>query len=86
MTTIIAKNNEIFNIMIEDLGISVPKSNQIELVGAEGVFNIYEVTTSKTLKSLVSSSLIIINDGTVDLSIGDGIQHLTLTTKYEKRA
>ncbi len=84
MTTIVAKNNNTFDIMIEDLGISVPKSNQIELVGNEGIFNIFEVTSSISLKDLVSSSLIVINDGILDLSIEDGIKHLTLITEHEQ--
>lgn len=84
MTTIVAKNNNTFDVMIEDLGISVPKSNQIELVGIEGIFNIFEVTSSVSLKDLVSSSLIMINDGILDLSIEDGIKHLTLITEHEQ--
>ena len=83
MATIIAKNIRKFDIMITDLGISIPKFNQIELVGSMGGFNIFEVTSSTVLKVLVTNGDIIINDGIVDLSTVNGIKHLTLTTKYE---
>lgn len=83
MATIIAKNVGEFDIMIEDLGINVPKSNQIELVGDTGVFNIFEVTSSTNLKEHVTNETIVINDGLIDLSVENGIKHLTLVTEYE---
>lgn len=84
MAIIIAKNMGEFDIMITDLGISVPKLNQIELVGEDGIFNIYEVTSSIKLKEFVSGGSLIINDGLIDLSIENGLKHLTLTTEYEE--
>lgn len=84
MITILAKNVTKKDIMIEELGISIPSLTQIELVGIEGSFGIVKVISSKELKDIVAAGNIIINDGVSDLSTVNGLKHLSLKTEYTK--
>lgn len=84
MITILAKNVTKKDIMIEELGISIPSLTQIELVGIEGIFSIVKVISSKELKDIVVAGNIIINDGVSDLSTVNGLKHLSLKTEYTK--
>jgi hypothetical protein len=80
MSTIIAKNDSTAEIFIDDLGIGVPALDEINLTQ---LFEKEEIVGSDDLDTLVSNGLLIINDGTDDLSISDGLKHINLQTEYE---
>lgn len=80
MSTIIAKNNKVSAILLEDLGIEIPGSGQENLTT---YFTKVDISEGKDLKSKVSSGDIIINDGINDLSISDGLAHINFKTEYE---
>lgn len=79
-TVIIAKNNGVQNVGVEDLGIVIPPSSQRNLTEN---FTVYEVQSSIDLKAKVTTGDLVINDGVDDLSIAEGIDHITYQTKYE---
>lgn len=79
-TIIIAKNNTAGAIFIQDLGIEISGSGQRTLTST---FTKTEISTSIDLTSEVSAGNIIINDGTSDLSISDGLAHINFETEYE---
>lgn len=79
-TIVIAKNITVSNIIIEDLGIEIPSGAQIDLTE---FFEKIEIGNSDDLDSKVSSGNIVINDGTNDLSITNGLKHINFETEYE---
>ncbi len=80
MTTVIAKNVSVQDLLIEDLGIEIPHSSQIDLTE---LFEFTEITESDDLKNFVATSNIVINDGTSDLSNRDGYAHISLQSELE---
>jgi len=79
-TIVIAKNITASNIIIEDLGIRIPFGSQINLTE---LFKKIEIGNSDDLDLKVSSGNIVINDGTNDLSITNGLKHINFKTEYE---
>jgi len=80
MTTIIAKNVDIIDLLIEELGITIPASMQETL---SDLFTLADIADSETLKTHVSGLSIVINDGSQDLSAEEGIRHVSLQSEYE---
>lgn len=80
MSTIIAKNTTGGAIEIEDLGISIPASSQRTL---SDLFTKNEIMISKDLDTEVSNGNIVINDGSNDLSVANGLQHVNYETQWE---
>lgn len=83
MTTwkdIIAINDTTSDIFLEDLGLTIPASSQISL---HEQFEFEEIAGDDSLKVQVTAENIIINDGTTDLSISDGLSYITYWGKYE---
>jgi hypothetical protein len=79
-TTIIVKNDSTSNIVIDDLGMTVPAQNQLNLTE---YLTKYEITDSKSLDVLVFNGSLVVNDGTTDLSCIDGLKHVNFQTEYE---
>lgn len=79
-TIIIAKNNGSVTKSIDDLGIEIIAYSQRNLTE---VFQVYEVCGSLSLKTLVSSGDLIINNGTIDLNMSDSLEHIKQETHYE---
>ena len=77
---VIAKNNTSTDIMIEDLGIIIPGSSQINLTDK---FDYIEIVESDNLKEFVNAAQITINDGINDLNIEDGIAQISIQSVYE---
>ena len=81
--TIIIKNSTQDPIMLKDLfGVTIPVSGQVELFGDNGLFRFYEVASSLNLKSCVTIGDLVVNDGTEDLSISNGLKHLEIKSEY----
>lgn len=80
MSTIIAKNDSTAEIFIDDLGIGVPAFDEINLTQ---LFKKDEITESDDLDILVGNQSLVINDGTEDLSISNGLKHINFQTQYE---
>lgn len=76
---IIAKNNSGSDIAIKDLGVTITDTNQLTLTSS---FSLDMIFDSSHLRSYVSSGQLIINDGTSDLSVGNGLNHITIDTKW----
>ncbi len=83
MATIIIKNNTSVSKMIGDLGIEIAGNSNINLTN---LFEDDDIIASDDLKSYVSAGLLIVNSGTQDLSIENGLAHLTKLTKYEDKS
>jgi len=73
--TIIVKNNQASDIMIEDMGITVPAGAVINFT-----VDIYVILGSNDLYILVSNGNLVINDGTIDLDITTAKDFLTIET------
>lgn len=71
--TTIAKNNTGSAVSVEDLGIEIPGSGQRIL---SDTFSESEICESQDLKTLVGDSTFTINDGSNDLSVADGLEHI----------
>ncbi|MCK5603411.1 hypothetical protein KAR91_16115 [Candidatus Pacearchaeota archaeon] len=80
MATIIAKNNTSSAIFLDELGAEIPGSGQRDLTAT---FSLVQIFECESLVTHVTSGDIIINDGTSDLSISDGLDHVYVETKYE---
>jgi len=80
MAVIIAKNTSMLDIILEDLGVIIPGSSIINLTN---IYELYEITASDDLKTKVSIETVIINDGVSDLSMEDGLKHISQETIYE---
>lgn len=75
MATIILKNNDTVDVTINDLnGFVVPFGEQVT---ASNLFLDGEIYESVDLKTEVTSNNIIVNDGSSDLSVSDGLEYLT---------
>jgi len=79
-TVVITKNVTGSNIVIEDLGISIPSGSQTELTE---LFNKTEIGESKNLDTYIIAGDIVINDGTSDLSAANGFRHVNFETEWE---
>lgn len=79
---IIVKNQTVSDIILEDLGITIPGSSNIILTET---FEFCEIIDSKDLKSYIDSDDIIINDGLVDLSKENSLKHVTYETAYQDK-
>lgn len=82
MSTIIAKNVTLGEIFLDDLGVSIAASSSLTLTL---IFQKRFITDSQDLKDQVSSGDIVINDGTEDLSVEDGLFHIKFETQYEDK-
>ncbi len=80
MTIIIAKNNTVSAIPLTDLGVEIPGSGYRDLTDT---FDLSDILESDDLHDNVSDGFIIINDGTTDLNISDGLKHINFETEYE---
>ncbi len=80
MAIVIAKNVDVSDVTIEDLGTVIPLGDQETLTDN---YSFVEVCDSKDLKTLVQNGNIVINDGTEDLGMADGLKHIGLKSEYE---
>lgn len=77
-TIIIAKNNSATTgVLINDLGIVIPKSSSITL---SDLFSLAEIDASTDLYTLVNNNTLVINDGTSDLTTVKALDWITLET------
>lgn len=79
-TTIIVKNNTVDDIMLEDLGMEISGSSEINLTD---YFEVYQICGSDSLKLHVINENITIHDGHEYLDKNDGLRHITLQTELE---
>lgn len=78
LPVIIAKNQTGTDIFLPTLGVAVPGSGQLELT----INSPYEeISRDAVLHSAISSGDIIINDGSIDLLISEGIAYIELNNK-----
>ena len=70
----IIKNGTASDIVIEDLGITIPGSGQITM---DSQYRYNELAGSDDLRQLVEDTDLVVNDGTSDLSAADGVLYLT---------
>lgn len=77
---IILKNNTSGDIFLEDLGIQIDSSASLNLLE---FFTKEEVASSNDVLLNVANGNFTVNDGTQDLSISDGIKHVTIQTEWE---
>lgn len=76
---ILAKNDSSAEVVIADLGISIPVSGQRDLFIE---FDLEQLESSNDLKSHILAANIIINDGYVDLSITNALAHLQIESEW----
>ncbi len=79
MWTVIIKNNDVSDYLIEDLGISVVSSG---IINFHEQFTYDEIAGSDDLRTAISGSNLVVNDGTTDLSTTSGVDYLTLENIY----
>jgi hypothetical protein len=78
---VIIKNNTLSPITIQDLsGVTVDSTSQLTLTD---IFYFYDIAKSINLKTYVSNGNIIINNGTSDLSVSNGLDHITIKSSYD---
>lgn len=75
MWKVIIKNVESTDYMVDDLGISVPAYDQINF---HEQFRYDEIAGSDDLRTAISGSYLIVNNGVVDLNAYEGVDYLTL--------
>lgn len=75
MWTVIIKNNGVIDQTIEDLGTIVPSASQIDF---SDQFTYDEIAGSDDLRSLITAANLIVNDGSTDLDVTDGVNWLTI--------
>lgn len=80
MYSIIAKNITDSDKFIDDLGINISSLSEVEL---STIFKRSEIATSNDLKTYVTNSEIVINNGIEDLSVQEGLKHITFETTHE---
>jgi len=80
LSFIILKNNTPIDIFIEDLGIQIDSSASLNLLE---IFTKEEVSNSDNVLTNVANGNFTVNDGTQDLSISNGIKHVTIQTEWE---
>jgi len=79
MWTCIIKNDGASPVMIEDLGITVDATSQIDF---HEQFDYTDIADSDDLRDLVTAGTLVINDGTSDLSPADGTDFLAIVHIY----
>ena len=79
---ILAINDTTAEVFIDDLGISIPYGESRSLFSE---FAIEELHSSNDLKAHILAGNIIINDGSKNLGINDGIAHVSLESEYTDR-
>ncbi len=79
MWTCIIKNNGASPVTIEDLGISIDATSQIDF---HELFDYTEIADSDDLRDLVTAGTLVINDGSSDLSSADGVEFLAIVHIY----
>ena len=72
--TIILKNNTGSDVTVNDLGLVIPASSQVE---ANDLYSLHEIYESDDLQTLVDAGTIVVNDGTNDLSIADATNSIS---------
>jgi len=72
---VIAKNSKTYNVDIEDLGLTVPLTGQLNLTD---ICQLSSVLTSKDLYNLVNTNILTINDGSSDLNKATALDFLTI--------
>lgn len=76
---VILKNNTGSNVNIDDMGVTLSSS---QVYTATDYFEFVDLTESDDLKTLVSAATITVNDGTTDLSIAKGLEHLEIESVH----
>ena len=71
----ILKNTTIADIEVDNLGITIPASGQIDLVTGEYLLLASDDVVTE-LTSLINAGDIVVNDGNADLSAADGIAYI----------
>jgi len=79
MWTCIIKNDGASPVMIEDLGISVDATAQIDF---HELFDFTDIADSDDLRDLVTAGTLVVNDGSTDLSASDGVDFLAIVHVY----
>ena len=79
MWKVIIKNNDASDYLVEDLGISVVASGSVNF---HEQFTYTEIAGSDDLRTAVSGSNLVVNDGIADLSTVSGTNYLTLENLY----
>lgn len=72
---VIAKNNSVSDVEIEDLGLTVLANSSLNLTS---ILLLKNILSSKSLYSLVDTNVLIINDGTQDLSKSVALDYITV--------
>lgn len=84
---IIAKNVTLSNIDIQDMGFTLSASGTPNSTRTlTDYFEIHEIVSSDNLVTEVAAGNIVINDGSYDLSVSDGLKHILIETEYEDLA
>lgn len=79
----IIKNNELTDYVLEDLGISIPASGQVNL---SDQFTFEQISESYDLKQAISDGDLIVNDGTSDITdVTQALYYSTLDTIHDVR-
>lgn len=82
--TIIVKNVTLSDIFIDDLGITIAASGSPgSSITLSDLYTTFEIVESTDLQSEVATGDIVINDGTDDLSVSEGLNHLKIETELE---
>jgi hypothetical protein len=80
MAIVIVKNNTGSPVNIEDLGTTLTAS---EIRDFTTFFDFVDLIESDDLKALVSAATVTINDGTNDLGVSKGLEHLEIESVHE---
>lgn len=80
MITIIAENQRMFDVLIDDLGIIVPASGTAQL---NAVLGTSEVNDSVSLKTLISNGDLLINDGTTTYNLDESLNFVATFNQVE---
>jgi len=80
MAIVIVKNTTGSSVFIDDLGISVDPSGQLNL---SELFSFEDISSSADLKTFVTDGTFTVNDGIDDLNISNGLKHVYHQTVYE---
>lgn len=75
MWKVIIRNVETTDYLVEDLGVVIPASDQVNF---HEQFTYNEIAGSDDLRVAVRDSYLIVNNGLVDLNTYDGVDYLTL--------
>jgi len=80
MATVIVKNTTGSSVFIDEFGIEVDANGELNL---SELFSFEDISSCEDIKTYVSDGTFIINDGTIDLSVSDGLKHVYHQTVYE---